>query len=70
MSLLVIKKIKDVFKSKGIKVSQNTLANLNKEMEKLCLKTADNVLANKLKVAKPNHVPSLDALLDSSDKFS
>ena len=69
MSLLVIKKIKDVFKSKGIKVSQNTLTNLNQEMEKLCLKTADNVLADKLKVAKPNHVPSLDAFLDSS-KFS
>ncbi|MDE0092684.1 MAG: hypothetical protein OXN83_05325 [Oligoflexia bacterium] len=70
MSLLVIKKVKDVFKSKGIKVSQPTLISLNKELEKLCLKTADNVSADRLKVAKPNHVPSLDALLESSEKFS
>ena len=70
MSLLVIKKVKDVFKSKGIKVSQTTLDSLNKEIEKLCFKTADNVVADKLKVAKPNHVPALDALLESSDKFS
>ncbi|MCY4321167.1 MAG: hypothetical protein OXC37_02000 [Bdellovibrionaceae bacterium] len=70
MSLIVIKKIKDVFKSKGIKVSQSTLDSLNKELEKLCLKTADNVVADKLKVAKSNHVPSLDMLLDSSSELS
>ena len=70
MSLLVIKKIKDVFKGKGIKVSQGTLDSLNKELEKLCLKTADNVAADKLKVAKSNHVPSLDALLDTSNELS
>ena len=70
MSLIVIKKIKDVFKSKGIKVSQSTLLSLNKEVEKLCFKTADNVSADKLKVAKPNHVPSLDPLLDSANKLS
>ena len=70
MSLLVVKKVKDVFKSRSIKVSQGSLDSLNKELEKLCLKTADNVMADKLKVAKPNHVPSLDALLDASSKLS
>ena len=70
MSLLVVKKVRDVFKSKGIKVSQSAIDSLNQELEKLCLKTADNVSADKLKVAKSNHVPSLDPLLDSSEELS
>ena len=70
MSLLVVKKVRDVFKNKGIKVSQSAIDSLNQELEKLCLKTADNVSADKLKVAKSNHVPSLDVLLDSSEELS
>ena len=38
---------------------------LNKQFEKICHKAADNVVADKLKTVKANHVPSLDALLNS-----
>ena len=70
MSLVVTKNIKDLFKRKGIKTSQLAIDAINKEIEKLCLKAADNVVAEKLKIVKAGHVPQLDALLDlSSDNL-
>ena len=66
MSLVVTKKIKDLFKQKGIKTSQAAIEAIDKEVEKLCLKSVDNVLADQLKIAKANHIPKIDALLDSS----
>ena len=66
MSLVVTKKIKDLFKERGIKTSQSAIEAINREVKKLCLKSADNVLADQLKIAKANHVPKIDALLDSS----
>lgn len=65
MSLVVTKNIKDLFKQKGIKTSQLAIDAINKELEKLCLKAADNVVAEKLKIVKVNHIPQLDALLGS-----
>ena len=70
MSLVVTKNIKDLFKQKGIKTSQFAVDAINKEVKKLCLKAADNVLADKLKIVKADHVPELDALLDSSSDNS
>ena len=70
MSLVVTKNIKDLFKRKGIKTSQLAIDAINKEIEKLCLKAADNVVAERLKIVKAGHVPQLDALLDlSSDNL-
>ena len=66
MSLVVTKNIKDLFKKRGIKTSQLAIDSVNKEVEKLCLKAADNVLADKLKIVKAGHIPELDALLDPS----
>ena len=66
MSLVVTKKIKDLFKERGLKTSQDAIDAINKELEKLCLKAADKVQADKLKIVKSGHVPELDALLDSS----
>ena len=66
MSLVVTKNIKELFKQKGIKTSQLAIDAINKEIQKLCLKAVDNVVADKLKIVKPNHIPQLDALLDSS----
>ena len=66
MSLAVQKNIKNLFKTRGIKTSQSALEAIDKEIEKLCLKAADNVLADKLKVVKGNHIPAIDALLDSA----
>ena len=65
MSLAVRKNIKNLFKTKGIKTSQSALEAIDKEIEKLCLKAADKVLADKLKVVKDSHIPALDALLES-----
>ena len=65
MSLAVRKNIKSLFKTKGIKTSQSALEAIDKEIEKLCLKAADKVLADKLKVVKGPHIPALDALLES-----
>jgi len=66
MSLVVIKNIKDLFRQKGIKTSQQAIDAINKEVAKLCLKAADRVTAEKLKIVKAGHIPQLDALLDSS----
>lgn len=66
MSLVVIKNIKDLFKQKGIKTSQQAIDAINKEVEKLCLKAGDRVVAEKLKIVKAGHIPQIDALLDSS----
>ena len=66
MSLTVAKNIRDLFKKKGIKTSQEAITSLDKEVEKLCLKAVDCVLADNLKIVKAGHIPSLDALLDSS----
>lgn len=71
MSLVVTKNIKDLFKQKGLKTSQQAIDAINKEIEKLCLKATDNVVADKLKIVKANHIPQLEALLNSSssDEF-
>ncbi len=66
MSLAVTKNIKNLFKQRGIKTSQMAIDAINKEVEKLCLKAVDNVVAEKLKIVKSSHIPKIDALLDSS----
>lgn len=66
MSLTVTKNIKDLFKQRGIKTSQGAVDAINREIEKLCLKAADNVIAEKLKIVKDSHIPQLDALLSAS----
>ena len=67
MSLVVTKKIKDLFKTRGLKTSQEAVDAINKEVEKLCFKTADKVISDKLKTVKAPHVPKLDAALSSID---
>lgn len=66
MSLVVTKNIKTLFRQRGIKTSQLAIDAINKEIEKLCLKAADNVVADKLKIVKAIHVPQIDPLLDTS----
>ena len=66
MSLVVTKNIKSLFRQRGIKTSQLAIEAINKEIEKLCLKAADNVVADKLKIVKAVHVPQIDAWLDTS----
>jgi len=70
MSLVIAKKIKDIFKEKGLRTSDEAVAAVNKELEKVCMRicnqTADQVVADKLKTVKASHVPNLDALLSSS----
>ena len=65
MSLVVTKKVKNLFKTKGLKTSQEAVDALNKELEKLCFKTADRVIANSLKTVKAPHVPKIDEILSS-----
>ena len=65
MSLIIVKKTKDLFKERGLKTSAEAMEALNKQFEKLCHKAADHVVANKLKTVKASHVPNLDALVSS-----
>ena len=65
MSLVVTKKVKNLFKTKGLKTSQEAIDTLNKELEKLCFKTADKVIASNLKTVKAVHVPRVDEVLSS-----
>ena len=65
MSLVVTKKIKDLFKERGLKTSQEAVDTINQELRKLCLAAADKVIADKLKTVKSPHIPKLDAALGS-----
>ena len=65
MSLVVTKKVKDLFKTKNLKTSQEAVEALAKQVEKLCLKAADRVIASNLKTVKANHVPQIDEMLSS-----
>ena len=60
MSLIIVKKTKDLFKTRGLKTSDEAIKALNAEVEKICQKAADNVLANKLKTVKAPHVPKVN----------
>ena len=69
MSMLIIgKAVRELFKKEGLKTSDKTLKALSQELEKLCLKTADNVKKAQAKIVKENYVPKLDALLSDSSK--
>ena len=59
MSLIIVKKTKDLFKTRGLKTSDEAVKALNREFEKICQKAADNVLANKLKTVKSAHIPKV-----------
>ncbi len=71
MSLVVTKKIKDIFKAKGLRTSDEAIVAVNQELEKVCMKlcaqAAERVVADKLKTVKATHIPKLDAFLDSSN---
>ena len=67
MSLIIVKKTKDLFKTRGLKTSDEAIKALNVEFEKVCQKAADNVLANKLKTVKSPHIPKLDLQLNSNE---
>ena len=62
MSLVIVKKTKDLFKDRGLKTSAEAIDALNKEFAKLCSKAADNVINDKLKTVKAGHIPNLDNL--------
>ena len=65
MSLVIVKKTKDLFKERGLKTSSEAITALSAQFEKLCHKAADNVQADKLKTVKAVHVPNLDSQLSS-----
>ena len=69
MSLVVTKKVKDLFKEKGLKTSQEAVDAVNQQLKNLCLSAADKVLADKLKTVKASHVPKLDSVLGSDDSL-
>ncbi len=70
MSLIVNKKIKKLFKEKGVRTSEEAMTVLEKEIEVffniLCDQISNHVVADNLKTVKPVHIPKLSALLDSS----
>jgi len=66
MSLIIVKQTKDLFKTRGLKTSDEAIKALNAEFEKICQKAADNVEASQLKTVKRVHVPQVDPHLGSS----
>ncbi len=66
MSLIIVKKTKDLFKTRGLKTSEEAIKALSGEFEKICQKAADNVIANKLKTVKMAHVPKVSFQLTQS----
>lgn len=68
MSLIIVKKMKDLFKTRGLKTSDKAITALNIELEKICQKVADDVINSKLKTVKNTHIPNVNiALLNASD---
>lgn len=65
MNLVTIRSIKTFFKEKNMKTSASAVQAINKEIEKLCLKAADQVLADNLKVVQGHHIPNIESLLDA-----
>jgi len=64
--LINSKQVKELLKAKGVRSSGEVLNSIDQEVKKICLKTADNTLAKKVKTAKGEYVPKVDALLSSS----
>ena len=64
--LINSKKVKDFLKNKGLRSSADALFAINEELEKICLKTVSNTLAQKIKTIKASQVPKIDPLLSSS----
>ena len=69
MSLVVTKKVKDLFKERGLKTSQEAVDAINQELKKLCLASADKVVSDKLKTVKAHHIPKLDSILEADDSL-
>ena len=67
MSLIVSKKTKDLFKARGLKTSESAIKALSVEFEKICKKTADNVISNNLKTVKDVHVPKVSQHLSKDN---
>ena len=68
MSMIIFKKTKELFKSKGLKSSEEAMKALSTEFETLCKKVIDNVKSRNLKTVKAVHVPNLSVILDSQPK--
>lgn len=64
MSLIIVKKTKDLFKTRGLKTSDGAIKSLNVQLEKICQKVADKVIASKLKTVKGNHVDTMTIQID------
>jgi len=67
MSLITVKKTKGLFKARGLKTSAEAIKALSEEVEKMCQKAADNVLASKLKTVKAVHIPKMSLHSNSSN---
>ncbi len=67
MSLIIIKKTKDLFKEAGLKTSEEAIKSLNEEFEKMCRKASANVKAKNLKTVKKVHIPKMSSYSDSSE---
>lgn len=68
MSLVVVKKIKNIFKEKGFRTSESAVKAINAELEKVCFKICDQAArqaeADRVKTIKGTHVPNMDPLLN------
>ena len=64
---IVMRQVKNLFKAKGLRTSQEAIDALSGEMEKLCLAAADKAIASKMKTVKKAHIVRLDAFLGPSD---
>ena len=64
--LINSKKVKGFLKNKGLRSSVDALIAINEQLEKICLKTVNNTLAQKIKTIKASQVPKIDPLLSSS----
>lgn len=65
--LIKSKKVKELLKDRGVRSSEKALIAIDEELKKICLKTTDNVLAKKVKTARPEHVPKIESMIGSTD---
>ena len=68
-NLIVADQLRELFKGRGLKTSPAAVEAINREAQKLCLRTADRAIADKVKIVKAAHVPSLSASLGLSEEL-
>ena len=55
-ALINLSQVKTFFKKRGLRISPKALSALDEEIQKICLRAGDKVLADRRKTVKKSHI--------------